>query len=83
LRDLEGNKQFSLDLTAGLKAHSGTAAQVGGERVENEVHAFFAAMDYLREGDNWNRLTSGGPPALRPRLPVARRLRTQGVTMDA
>ena len=52
LADLDGIKQFALNLTGDLKAHSSSGAQVAGERVEDEVHAFFAAMGYLREGNH-------------------------------
>jgi len=55
LADLDGIKQIALDLTADLKAHSSSGAQVGGERIEKEVHAFFEAMSYLREGNDHGR----------------------------
>lgn len=51
LADLDGIKQFALDLTVDLKAHSSSGAQVAGERVEDEVHAFFAAMGYLQNNN--------------------------------
>jgi hypothetical protein len=48
--DLGRIKQFALDLTSDLRAHSATGPQVAAERIEHEVHAFFEAMGYLEEG---------------------------------
>ena len=53
--DLDGIRRFALDLTDDLKAHSGTDAQIGGARTEEEINAFFEVVGYPPEGNDDSR----------------------------
>lgn len=54
VRDLTGMRQLGLDLVADMRAHGATGAQVGADRLEREVTAW------------WKLFGAPEPPAKRP-----------------
>ncbi len=43
-RDLTGMQQFGLDLVADMRAHGATGAQVGADRLEREIGAWWKLL---------------------------------------
>ena len=43
-------RRFALNTAADLQAHGATGAQVGGDRVEADIQAYFASLQLGRSG---------------------------------
>ena len=43
-------RQFALDIAADLQAHGATGAQVGGDRIEADIKAYFASLQLAQPG---------------------------------